>query len=66
MLHSTQDQHLYVPSKGRKDIIHESSCQLENRVNLNECYRIGKKQNREDHKVTSNLHGLMMIVENIP
>ena len=34
---------------------------------LKECYRIGKKQNHEDHRFTSNLHGLMMmIVENIP
>ena len=32
---------------------------------LKERYRIGKKQNREDHRFTSNLHGLMMmIVEN--
>ena len=29
-------------------------------------YRIGKEHNREDHRFTSNLHGLMMtIVENI-
>ena len=30
-------------------------------------YSIGKKQNREDHRFTSNLLGLMMmLVENIP
>ena len=34
---------------------------------LKERYRVGQQQNREDHRFTLNLHGLMMMtVENIP